>query len=45
MRKEVVELIIRIGIELGKWITDTLRAKKGESANDRQGTYDKNRQV
>jgi hypothetical protein len=38
MRKEVLELIIRIGIELGRWITDTLRAKKGEGANDRQGT-------
>jgi hypothetical protein len=38
MKKEVVELIIRIGIELGRWITDTLKAKKGESRNDRQGT-------
>jgi hypothetical protein len=38
MRKEVIELIIRVGIELGKWITDTLRAKKGENTNDRQGT-------
>ena len=38
MRKEVVELIIRVGIELGKWITETLRAKKGENKNDSQGT-------
>jgi hypothetical protein len=38
MRKEVIELIIRVGIELGKWLTETLRTKKGESANDRQGT-------
>jgi hypothetical protein len=38
MRKEVVELIIRVGIELTRWLTDTLRTKKGESANDRQGT-------
>ena len=38
MRKEVVELIIRVGIELGKWITDTLKAKKGDNKNDGQGT-------
>jgi hypothetical protein len=38
MKKEVVELIIRVGIEFAKWLTDTLRTKKGESRNDRQGT-------
>ena len=38
MRKEVVELIIRVGIEIGRWITDTLRKKKGESGNESQGT-------
>ena len=38
MRKEVVELIIRVGIEIGRWLTDTLKAKKGENKNDRQGT-------
>ena len=41
MKKEVVELIIRVGIELGKWITDTLRAKKGENRHDSQGTTEK----
>jgi hypothetical protein len=38
MRKEVIELIIRVGIEFAKWLNDTLRTRKGESANDRQGT-------
>jgi hypothetical protein len=38
MRKEIIELIIRVGIELGRWLTDTLRAKKGENRDDRQGT-------
>jgi hypothetical protein len=38
MRKEVVELIIRVGIELTRWLTDILKTKKGEKTNDRQGT-------
>jgi hypothetical protein len=38
MRKEVVELIIRVGIEFAKWLSDTLRTKKGGNHNDRQRT-------
>jgi hypothetical protein len=38
MKKEVVELIIRIGIELSRLLTDILRTKKGEGQNDNHGT-------
>jgi hypothetical protein len=38
MAKELVELIVQVGIQIAEWFNDRKREKKGECKNDRQGT-------
>jgi hypothetical protein len=45
MSKEWVELLVRVGLQVADWVRDILKEKKGKMKDDRQGTYDKNRQV
>ena len=41
MAKELVELIVQVGIQIAEWLTNRKKEKKGDCSNDSQGTSEK----
>ena len=38
MAKDLVELIVKVGIQIAEWFTNRKKEKKGDCSNDSQGT-------
>jgi hypothetical protein len=38
MANDLVELIVKVGIQIADWLTNRKKEKKGDSTDDRQGT-------